>query len=112
MKNNETKHETEYIKEYQELGFTDNFRIADGKLISGETGTSYQETELKIMGENRFEGISNPSDLSILYAIEAKDGTKGTLVTAYGPDADVSEYEFLKKVPEAKADERVDEPMQ
>ncbi|MGB6152879.1 MAG: hypothetical protein WBG48_12915 [Pricia sp.] len=46
-----------------------------------------------------------------MYAIEAKDGTKGTLITAYGPSADVSKYEFLKKIPEAEGDDRVDEPL-
>ena len=111
MKNNNTKHETEYLKEYKEKGFTDNFRIANGVLISSETGKKYGATELLIRGENRFEGISNPSDLSILYAIEAKDGAKGTIVTAYGPSADVSIYEFLKKIPEAEGDNRVDEPL-
>ena len=36
----------------------------------------------------RFEGESNPDDMSILYAIEANDGISGTISSAYGTYAD------------------------
>ena len=32
----------------------------------------------------RFEGMNNPDDSSILFAISASDGSKGVLVDAYG----------------------------
>jgi hypothetical protein len=36
----------------------------------------------------RFEGMSNPDDNSVLFAISSDDGIKGTLVDAYGVYAD------------------------
>ncbi len=111
MEDEYAKHELEFIKEYQEKGFTDNFRIAKGKLISSETGQEFEPTDLMIMGENRFEGMSNPSDLSILYAIKAPDELKGTLLMAYGPNADISEHHFIEQIPEADQTDRVDEPL-
>lgn len=109
MEDEYAKHELEYIKEYQEKGFTDNFRITKGRLISSETGKEFEPTDLMIMGENRFEGMSDPSDLSILYAIAAPNGLKGTLLMAYGPNADVSEYNFIEQIPESDQTDRVDE---
>jgi hypothetical protein len=46
----------------------------------------------------RFEGISNPDDNEILYAIETDDGVKGTLVDAYGMYADSNVASFMEKL--------------
>jgi len=36
----------------------------------------------------RFEGITDPADMAVLYLIETADGAKGTLVDAYGTYSD------------------------
>lgn len=47
----------------------------------------------------RFEGASNPSDMSILYAISsAKYNLKGALVNAYGTYADDSDSAVQAKL--------------
>jgi hypothetical protein len=50
----------------------------------------------------RFEGITDPDDMSILYAIETCDGAKGTLMDAYGHYSDEDTGEFMKQVEIAK----------
>lgn len=40
--------------------------------------------DFKIDEFYRFEGMSNPSDNSIVYAVSSKSGVKGVLVDAYG----------------------------
>lgn len=47
----------------------------------------------------RFEGMSNPSDNSIVYAISSKDGVKGVLVDAYGVYAENLNDAMIKKLP-------------
>src|SRR6201995_615967 len=47
-------------------------------------GKFYQPDDLKIIKTYRFEGESDPSDSSILYVIEAKDGLTGYSIDAYG----------------------------
>lgn len=111
MKDEFAKHELDYIEIYQKKGYTDNFRIVDEQLVSSETGDTFAPTALTIMGENRFEGMSDPSDLSILYAIKTNSNLKGTLLMPYGPNANVSDYEFIKKIPEVDDSDRIDEPV-
>ena len=53
---------------------------------------------MKIVNFYRFEGNSNPDDMSVMYAIETSDGLKGTLTDAYGLYSDDDTGEFLKEV--------------
>lgn len=55
-----------------------------GLKIEKEEGKLYQPADLKIIKTYRFEGMSNPDDSSILYIIEANDGTIGTIIDSYG----------------------------
>jgi hypothetical protein len=45
-----------------------------------------------------FEGVSDPDDLSVLYAIEAQDGTRGVVADAFCPYANPDLGAFLKTV--------------
>jgi hypothetical protein len=96
------KHEKDLIRKYEEKGFDHSFRHDSGKLIDLETDSAYRPEDIDAIEEHRYEGMSNPSDLSILYALKMSDGTKGTFLMAYGPNADVETNEFFKKVPEEK----------
>ncbi|WP_281234126.1 hypothetical protein [Flavobacterium gelatinilyticum] len=96
----EQKHETDYIKQYQDEGYTTNYLFEDGCLIDSETKYKYQPDEIYIVAHHRYEGMSNPDDMSILYVIETKDQQKGTHLLGYGPTADLEEAEFFKDIPE------------
>ncbi|MBO2008296.1 hypothetical protein [Hymenobacter negativus] len=81
-------------------GFTQDFNVVDGRLqtIGNDSNKSYAPDEVTIVDFYRFEGESDPDDMSILYAIEANDGVKGTISSAYGVYADSDTLEFLTKV--------------
>ena len=79
-------------------GYTDQFKIVNGKLKSMDDKLSYKPADLLMVNFYRFEGPSNPDDTSILYAIETTDGRKGTLVDAYGMYADEETSKFMKQV--------------
>ena len=100
MNNEYAKHEMDYIKSYENLGYTDSYRFINNQLRSTKTDTNYTPKEITIVKEHRYEGMSNPSDMSLLYVIETADGGKGTLLTGYGPSANTELYEFLDKIPE------------
>ena len=63
---------------------------------------SYRPDELVIIKTYRFEGASDPGDSSILYLIEANDGTVGYSMDAYGvySNNEGEGYDdFIRKIP-------------
>lgn len=79
-------------------GFEEHFKVTDSGLKALRTGKYYQPAEVKIVNFYRFEGDSDPADNSILYAIQTKDGLRGSLVDAFGPYADSKVTNFMTEV--------------
>ncbi len=52
--------------------------------FTANKGKVYKPEELTIIKTYRFEGESDPSDMEILYIIEANDGLVGYSIDAYG----------------------------
>ena len=100
MKKEMAKHETDYIKKYTEDGFTSNFLFTNNCLMDSETKQEYKPEDIFIVAHHRYEGMSDPDDMSILYIIKTKDDVKGTHLIGYGPTADLEEAEFFKDIPE------------
>lgn len=100
MENDFAKHETDYIRQYQKIGYTDSYRLKGNRLVGLQSKKNYFPKDITIVKEHRYEGMSNPSDMSILYVLETSDGNKGTLLTAYGPNANVDLHELLQSIPE------------
>lgn len=85
------------LNEMKKNGYTANFRIENDKLID-EHGQTFSAHQVNINSFERFEGATNPSDSSILYAIETNDGIKGAVVTSYGVYSEADEASFIRKV--------------
>ncbi|MFA0962622.1 hypothetical protein AB9P05_12545 [Roseivirga sp. BDSF3-8] len=84
-------------------GYDKNFVFKKDTLYLQDTENSFAASDLKQIREFRFEGESNPGDMSILYAIETSDGTKGTISNAYGTYADNGLENYLKQAEEKGA---------
>jgi hypothetical protein len=83
----------------EDQGYTDQFRVDHKYLEStGPDPKKYEPGDIKAVNFYRFEGITDPDDMSILYAIETVDGKKGTLVDAYGYNSDEDTGAFMKQV--------------
>ena len=95
MENEFAKHEKDYIKIYESKGYTSGFHFKNGALVGNESDQSYLPENLNIVAEHRYEGMSNPSDMSILYVIETHTGEKGTMLVGFGPTADLELSEFF-----------------
>ena len=79
-------------------GYTHDMKMVNGIIQSLQSGKSFYPHEIKVVNFFRFEGLSDPDDSAILYIIEANDGTKGTLVDAYGIYSNGEADQFMKEV--------------
>ena len=74
-------------------------------------GKVYQPANLTINKVYRFEEMTNPSDLCILYVIEADDGLIGYSLDAYGTysnhDNEAGYDNFIRLIPEKGHDEQL-----
>lgn len=86
------------LNKLEDKGYTDQYRMESGRLECITTGRKFTPEDVIAVNFYRFEGPSNPDDMSILFAIETVDGRKGTLVDAYGLYADEETGEFMKTV--------------
>ena len=88
----------EALKKLEAAGYTASFKFTDGKLQCLDPQKTYKHDELQITEIHRFEGESDPADMSVLFALLCSDGVKGTVVSSYGAVADVKLLEFMDKV--------------
>ena len=79
-------------------GYTEHFMPDHGALRAVGSGTRFVASEVTISEYHRFEGVSDPDDMSILYAIETRSGVRGTLVDAFGFYSDPLVGEFMDEV--------------
>lgn len=77
-------HLTEALSWLAGMGYSHEFALDQNGLTDLDTGKIYPPEQLLFRGQYRFEGASDPSDSSELFAVEAADGALGTLVIAYG----------------------------
>ena len=90
---------TETIEELTRRGFTEDFRVADGGLRAVGTGERLRAEDLVIREYHRFEGVSDPDDMAIVYAIESKGGVRGILTDAFGVYSDPETAAVLQDIP-------------
>src|SRR5215467_5371873 len=87
------------VEELARRGFREGFRVVDGRLQALGTGEVLRPEDLVIREYYRFEGISDPDDMAIVYALESKGGVRGTVTDAYGVYSDPAVSAVLADVP-------------
>ena len=88
----------EALEDLKKRGFTANFEFLNNVFRAVDSGKTFQADALTIVEHHRFEGASDPDDMSVVYAIEAADGTRGILVDAFGVYANPDLGAFLKNM--------------
>ena len=91
---------TERLNKAVKDGYTDSLKVTKQGLYSDTKDKTYGPDQVRIIDFFRFEGQSDPADNAIMYVIETTDGSKGTLVDAYGAYADEHMNKFMNDVEE------------
>lgn len=97
-------------------GYMETFKVTSrGLQAQSNDQKAFAPEEVHVINFYRFEGDTDPADMSILYVIETSDGMKGTLVDAYGTYSDVKVNAFMQEVEDiqkkvVKSDHQTDNP--
>lgn len=75
---------SETLNDLKKRGYSEDFNITPTCLECASLNLQLHPEDFKVDEYHRFEGMSNPDDNAIVFAISSKDGLKGTLVDAYG----------------------------
>ena len=86
------------MNDLKRRGFTADFELIGQTFRAMGSERAFQPDELTIVEHHQFEGSSDPEEMAVVYAIEARDGTRGVLVDAYGVDANPDLSVFLTDV--------------
>ncbi len=87
------------LAQVQKEGYKLDFKVTeDGRLSTMDDKQQFTADQVRIVNFYRFEGESNPDDMSILYVLETSAGAKGTISNAYGLYADETVDSFMKQV--------------
>lgn len=78
-------------------GYTHSFTVRDRVVRCTVCGVDHEATEAVVERIYRFEGASDPDYEDIVFGLCCPAcGVKGTLVSAYGPNADPEELDALR----------------
>jgi hypothetical protein len=87
------------MEDMAERGFTEHFKVENGRLRAVGKGERFSPDRVVVTEYYRFEGVSDPDDMAILYGIETRNGIRGTLTDAFGFYADARVGAFMSNVP-------------
>ena len=91
---------SEAINDLARRGYSTNFSILPEKerLVCKQTSVELSPEEFEINEIYRFEGITDPGDEMIVYAVSsAKYGIKGVFVNAFGMYSDDNTSKIVKR---------------
>jgi hypothetical protein len=79
-------------------GYTFNFQVSETGRLTDHKTLEFDPPEVMLREIHRFEGMTNPADSSILYAVETRSGEKGIVIDSYGADGSEVTSDFMNKV--------------
>lgn len=80
-------------------GYVTDFRAVEGGLLAAGTPCVHAPEDLVIDEVARFEGVSDPDDQTIIFALRCeRHAARGTYAPAYGPAMDALDAEMVRRL--------------
>jgi len=84
-------------------GYGDQFRGEPGGIRGMKSGLLHSPADLLIERSERFEGISDPADESLVLALRCRvHGCLGTYVVPFGKDMPSTDAALIREIPDAR----------
>jgi hypothetical protein len=97
------------MRRLQADGYTGNwFATSDHQLSCTVTGDVIDPATVGIDHILRFEGQSDPDDMTILYALRSPTGTKGLYSAPFGANTPADDVAVIARMPHQPADGSLD----
>lgn len=88
---------SEALNDLNKRGYTYDFNLQNNCLHCKALDQSFPADQFNVIEYHRFEGASDPGDLSEVYAIETTSGLKGVLTDGYSVSAEMP-AEIIEKL--------------
>jgi hypothetical protein len=98
MRNNNYDTLSQASRDLEERGYTRPYVLRSNGIENTDSHKLFPPSSFVIDEFHRFEGDSNPSDMSIIFAVTTDNGEKGTIIHAYGTYEDPLESEMMHKL--------------
>jgi hypothetical protein len=89
---------SEAMNELKSQGYTSDFNLHPEWIECIPLNIRIGPAQFHVDAVYRFEGMNNPDDSSVLYAISTGQGVKGVLVDAYGVYSSSLSSEMIKRL--------------
>lgn len=90
---------TEAMSALRKQGYVEDFNLKHNWIENANCEHKLFHTDFVVDSFYRFEGMTDPADEAILYAISSdKSNIKGVLVDGYGISADPDSVELMSKL--------------
>jgi hypothetical protein len=89
---------TEAITDLRKRGYVHDFNLHSEWIECQSLNLQLMPADFHVDEIHRFEGMNDPDDSSILFAIQSPGGVKGVLVDAYGAYAESLSTEMLNRL--------------
>ena len=89
---------SEAVTDLRRRGYVHDFNLHSEWIECLPLNLQLKPADFHVDEVHRFEGMNNPDDSSILFAIQSPAGVKGIIVDAYGVYAEALSTEMIKRL--------------